>query len=203
MFLNADIITFALRNEYKNQTHFSPSEHYHNLSIPNANQLPQFNLRQPKAPTKPLKMKYLTLASLILPLTSSMPTSSDLQIRNPQEIARLVSINNDIHERLLNGQVVSLDKRGDVQLDKRIIQVAGLAGVALIEAIGAGVDITAGLAGNLLSIFTGDDQDQIWKNHGHCRVNFQTDDGSICDLKSYARDSADATGDHHWAGLDK
>ncbi|KAM5346852.1 hypothetical protein ACJ41O_009857 [Fusarium nematophilum] len=153
-------------------------------------------------------MKFAAALALALPIASALPsrTIRSVEIRDPSEIERLTQLNQEVQDHLLNGEVTPIGSRGlapeGKHLDKRIFHIFGLAGMALVETGGAIAGIAGGLANRLQGIFTGDNQEQIWHNHGHCRTYFQTDDGGICHMRTYDKGSADATATHDWRDTD-
>ncbi|KAF4990685.1 hypothetical protein FDECE_14280 [Fusarium decemcellulare] len=153
-------------------------------------------------------MKFAAALTLALPLASAFPSRNirSVEIRDPSEIERLTKLNQEVQGHLLKGDVTHVSGRdvapGENHHEKRIFQIFGLAGMALVETGGALAGIAGGLANRLQGIFTGDNQEQIWHNHGHCRTYFQTDDGSICHMETYDKGAADSTATHDWSGTD-
>lgn len=142
----------------------------------------------------------LALASLSTVQAMPHPPAGGLEIRDEGKLAALKAEHKHTLEALRKGNTVTPAVRSDGGIDKRFGPIAGLAGFALIEAIGTGAGISGGLANKLAGIFTDDDQDEIWHNHGHCRTYFQTQGGGNCETRTYKRDSADATAEHEDGG---
>lgn len=142
----------------------------------------------------------ITLATLSVVQAMPRPPAGGVQIRDESRLAALKAEHKHTLEALRNGDTVTPAVRSDGGLDKRFGPIAGLAGFALIEAIGTGVGVSGGLANKLAGLFTDDNQDEIWHNHGHCRTYFQTQGGGNCETRTYNRDSGDATAEHEDGG---
>ncbi|KAF4471777.1 Fibronectin type III domain [Fusarium albosuccineum] len=116
-------------------------------------------------------MKFAAALTLALPLASAFPSRNmrSVEIRDPSEIERLTKLNQEVQGHLLKGDVTHVSGRdvapGENHHEKRIFQIFGLAGMALVETGGALAGIAGGLANRLQGIFTGDNQEQIWHNH--------------------------------------
>lgn len=141
---------------------------------------------------------FSALALATLPTVQAMPRPANggVEIRDEVPLAALKAEHKHTLEVLRKGNTVTPAVRSDGDLDKRFGPIFGLAGFALIEATGTGVGISGGLANKLAGIFTDDNQDEIWHNHGHCRTYFQTQGGGNCETRTYNRDSGDATATH-------
>ena len=141
------------------------------------------------------------LAVAALPAAQAMPRvgpSSGVQIRDEATLDALKAEHDYTLQVLRNRTLESRpapSELGEAGLDKRFV-FAGLAGFALIEAAGTAGGIIAGLENKLLKLFTDENQEQIWHNHGYCRTYFSTQGGGNCETRTYDRDSKDKTAEH-------
>ncbi|KAI5922978.1 hypothetical protein F4810DRAFT_720623 [Camillea tinctor] len=150
---------------------------------------------------KLLPFLLLLLAPLSHALTFPQLSPRSRVIRDPAERARLARLHDSVLEAERRGDIVSAfaPEEGSSTHEKRILPVVGLAGLAVIE--------TAGLAGRIgggvlrrLHTLLGGDTDTIWDRKEVCRVQYQTQGGGNCKVKSYKSGSVDVVGDHDWPG---
>lgn len=145
-----------------------------------------------------MKFLNLFLAGLALPLlTAGAGNESTIladlgfpgeQITDPLLLAQLQERHHAILQKLRAQEEHPLAMRDidpDDPLNKRIVFL-GLAGAALVEAIGALAGVLAGLAGNFFSLFTGGDE-IIWEKPGHCRIDIETKGGWSTTFKIWSK----------------
>lgn len=147
-------------------------------------------------------MKLHNILLTLLPLAAASPTRrgplGGTLITDPERLSRLEAL----HAQTLQGMqtreptYVSLEDLKSVApaepgLERRFI-VLGLAGVAVFELVEALVDILGNLAEKLTEALT-DQSDETWYDTAHCRTFYQTQGGANEVIKTYDRDSSDAT----------
>ncbi|KAI0385008.1 hypothetical protein F5Y04DRAFT_203576 [Hypomontagnella monticulosa] len=145
-------------------------------------------------------MKVSSALLALLPLAAAMPTAPPYggqQITDPVRLAELKAMHADVLDKLNNGVVIPVEKDTFKNLKsdptaKRNFVIAGLAGMALLEAAYEGVDILATLAARLHDVFT-QSNFNIWDNTGYCRTYFQTHSGGEEKIQTFARGSSSVT----------
>ena len=151
-------------------------------------------------------MKIVQSLLLLLPLAAALPSSphtplGDYQITDPDRIAQLEIQHAHVLDGLRSGKIIPATAE-DLRTtefgthEKRIFTVFGLAGVALIEAIGAGVNILGTLGERLYVIFSAS-SNVIWHNPEYCRTYFQTHAGGEENIQIFARGSTGITQETH------
>jgi hypothetical protein len=150
-----------------------------------------------------LKMKVFSCLTALLSFAAAItippspkPPLGGRQITDPIILAELQAQHAHTLSKMKHGEkiLVHLDELANYEhdpLQKRLFVIFGLAGAAIVEAIGAGADIIGGIIANLLSVFLGDDH-TIWHDHDHCRTYFQTHAGSEGNFQTWNRGSQNA-----------
>ncbi|KAI1818407.1 hypothetical protein GGS20DRAFT_528484 [Poronia punctata] len=141
-------------------------------------------------------MRLISFLATALPLVAASPVSGGhvggYEITDPAVLAELRAQHADALHKYNTGETVYVtpDELEDHQLDgsvHRRIFVTGLAGVVVIEAIGAILDITLGtIASNILRVFRRDDF-ATWENTKLCRAEFYTHAGADLKADTYGR----------------
>ena len=113
------------------------------------------------------------------------------QITDPDGLAHLEIQHEHVLDSLRNGNIVTVTAAdlGAIEFgtnEKRVFQVLGLAGVALIEAIGAGL-------GERLLTISSAGKNVIWRSSDYCRAYFETHAGGEENIQTFACGSTGVT----------
>lgn len=87
----------------------------------------------------------------------------------------------------------------DISGDRRVPMhvIAIVKGLILVGTAGMAEDILKKIGTTLANFFWMPGSDMIWANDEYCRTYFQTHGGGSCEIRTYERDSEDATATHH------
>ncbi|KAL5326321.1 hypothetical protein ACEPPN_007459 [Leptodophora sp. 'Broadleaf-Isolate-01'] len=130
----------------------------------------------------------IILAAVLALVPTAQGGAQRTLITDPQVLAELQARRAEALDKYNNGNPVhvryeDLPNYTSNPKEKRFLVVAGLAGVALIEAFGAGARGRGG-------IFTKEDQ-RIWHSEKNCRTHFKTHAGDEEVVRTYDRGSTD------------
>lgn len=143
-------------------------------------------------------MKFVIILTSLLSMALSMALvpSSGKRITDEATLEKLRQSHNQTLFAMKSGKTIPIKRPQQDGLEER--QIAEIVAGFFIAVIASDVEkIAVNIATQLGQFFYGNKQNQIWHNHKYCRTYFQTHGGGECEIRTYNKESGDATGTHN------